>query len=759
MAPKDSLDPRVDGSADDLTLTRRMALALLGVGSVGAGAAGTATADHSGAGNRPTRKWNQHIDAQEHDLRNLHSLDVGHLYTAAREAKTIVWQDADGTYHADDRTGTLYSGEEFAAAVQAAVDGLTDGRTTKERVVVACSGTMGPHEWDGDVLAIDVPSYTILDLHGTIRVEDEGEALIRPLRALNAEEIEIPRVRIIGNPRSAIWFRNVWNVRLGHVDVRMPEEGHIDGIGGGVRIDGFADGRGDDAVRCTDIQVDSAYFENTAGHAFETYSVERIQIGRVLVNGSGQAGVLLNDTHDATVDAVVGKDIDVGGGYAAFRLANACSDVTCGQVVARNCARGVFTVSDSSNATIDAVNIDGTTSHGILIQDGENVSINGGVVKNTDDEGVRIDSRSSDQHRPAEGISVSNLRIVDERDEPEMPYAINVTEGPRDGPDTSNVRLVDNDVRDAGTEGGIRVEPASALVRDNLGDGIDVGTVTLESGTDPAARVEGVTDDGEATLDLRAKAFDPPNTAFGWDHHFEYTGESWDLVVEWRTDPGEDLELDYVVDQPQAVVGRYPRPSDDDDDESDGEPDWDHDSSPGIVDNFEDGDLAEYEGETGAYEITDAAPVASGDYSLKSDDGGEIVSMDGLERYPAAGTTFSAKVGWTEENPSMGIAFGAQNPGEFYFVRVDRPNDDDARLQLWSPASQRFDANVGSLDPGVFYEVVVDWGDDGEFTVALNDPDGEEVERRTASDDAGYAGGGVGTRSTALLDEYRILQN
>ncbi|MFC7196356.1 hypothetical protein ACFQL4_19830 [Halosimplex aquaticum] len=103
------------------------------------------------------------------------------------------------------------------------------------------------------------------------------------------------------------------------------------------------------------------------------------------------------------MNAVVGKDLDVGGGYAAFRLANGCEDVTCGQVVARNCARGVFTVSASSNATINGVNIVGTTSHGILIQDGENVTVDGGLVKNTGAEGVRIDSRSSPNTRRRRG--------------------------------------------------------------------------------------------------------------------------------------------------------------------------------------------------------------------------------------------------------------------------------------------------------------------------------------------------------------------
>lgn len=43
-------------------------------------------------------------------------------------------------------------------------------------------------------------------------------------------------------------------------------------------------------------------------------------------------------------------------------------------------------------------------------------------------------------------------------------------------------------------------------------------------------------------------------------HLFEYNGDTsqWGLVVEWVTDPGEDLTLDYIVDRLQANIGRYP---------------------------------------------------------------------------------------------------------------------------------------------------------------------------------------------------------
>ncbi|MFB6119596.1 MAG: hypothetical protein ABEJ68_00590, partial [Halobacteriaceae archaeon] len=57
---------------------------------------------------------------------------------------------------------------------------------------------------------------------------------------------------------------------------------------------------------------------------------------------------------------------------------------------------------------------------------------------------------------------------------------------------------------------------------------------------------------------LRAKAHDGPDARFSWDHYFEWDPEAgaWELVVEWRTDPGEDVTFDYIVDQPQANLDR-----------------------------------------------------------------------------------------------------------------------------------------------------------------------------------------------------------
>lgn len=751
-----------------------MALGLLGVGTVGAAMTGTGAAgrDSNAGGSANARPWNQDINAQGHDLHNLGGLEVDHVYTAARDADVIVWKDEAGVFHADSHEETVASGEDVIEVTQAAVDSLTDGRDWKETVAVVSPSTVGPvdvdeslddYEYSDAVKGIELPSYTVLDILAPMHIEEEGdETFVDPIKAADAEHIEIPNLHLVGNPRFGMFLRSVRNLRLGNIHIEMTDEEPRGNIG--VRIDGFAYGRlEDEVVRCTDIQVDNVYVENSGGHGFETYAVDRIQLGKIIVNGTeAGAGVLLNETTDATVDAVIGKDIDPGGGYAGFRVANDTHDVTCDQVVVRGGARGIFGVSGSHNITIGEVNVSEMDVSGIFIEDNQNVTIQGGVVKNCDGEAVRIHSRPDFGHDPTEGVTITNLRTYDDRseDEREQSHGVHIS-----GEQTSNVRIIDCDVRGGGSgeNENIRVDAdvSETVLVNNHGGGLETGTVTLEGNSDSPAVVEGVSPFGYQKPSLRADPVETTDETFAYDHYFVWNADAdaWDLHFEWKHDPEVDVDVQYVVDSPRADLGE-PQ-FDDENDDNDEEQDFGHDSDPGIVDSFETGDIDAYEGVTGPYEVTDEEPVAHGDYSLKGDgvSGGDaIISMDGLERYPAAGTTFSAKIGYLEGSPEMGIAFGAQDLGEFYFARVYRP-DGDARIQLWSPSAEIGSADIETLDPGVFYELVIEWGEDGQFEVALNDPDGDEVGSFTAADNAGYTGGGVGTRASALLDEIRILDN
>lgn len=489
-----------------------------------------------GAGNQPWYDWEADVDAGGNDLRNLNALEVNHVYTAARDADVIVWKDDNDVFHADSHDKEVASGTELMAVIQGAVNSLSDDRTSKEKVLVAAPGEVSP---GADHQSVDLPSYTILDIQSTITVPEEGVETL--FTATDERDIEIPNLTVKGPADGAISFSSVDHVRLGNIWVE-------DVTGIGVRIDG--DG---DTGNSTDVILHAAYFDNTGSQGFETYNVDRISIGQVLGKDVGSSVVLLNQTTDASVSSIVGKN--PGFDYATFRLANTCAHVSVGEVVSRGGVRGLSIITGTHDVTVGEVNIRGGRKSGILLVDVENVMINGGVVKNNNGPGVNIWSLGlrGTASQINEGITISNVRIVDDRPEGERKQTWAIDEG---GASLYN-QYINNDIRNGGTEGLIRTVTERSVVRDNFGGGVDSGAVTLTAGNSPAARVENASDYPKATLSVEAKPFDAPNATFAWKSYFEWNNEvgSWDLVFEWQTDPGQNLELDYVVDRPQVHGG------------------------------------------------------------------------------------------------------------------------------------------------------------------------------------------------------------
>lgn len=376
---------------------------------------------------------------------------------AADEHEATVWSESDWwfggeTWYAEAHGRRVYEGDDMLEAVQAAVDGLTPGRTAMETVVVEDGGTVGPVS---DVHAVDLPSFTRLDVRGTITVEDTGEELVIPIRARSAESIEISNVTIEGNPRYGIWLQSCTDVHLGSIRMSLWETSDI---GLGIRID---DG---DGGRSRGVWLEHADIEGCAHHAVETYGVDGLDIERVVTRDTGGCGLLLNDTTGAHVRSVDATNPDVGGGYAGFRVANGAGpDVHVDEVVVRGGARGVFGVSNSHGFTVDHVDIEGTDSQGILIQNCQNANINGGTVRNANGEGVRIDSRDDGSHAPAEDVTIRDLRVVDDRANRQQTYGIRET-----GPGTRNNAILDNDLRNAGTVADLEVYAASTVTEGNV---------------------------------------------------------------------------------------------------------------------------------------------------------------------------------------------------------------------------------------------------------------------------------------------------
>ncbi|WP_437923915.1 hypothetical protein WMF37_33380 [Sorangium sp. So ce291] len=321
------------------------------------------------------------------------------------------------TWVAQNGARDVYSGGDMRAAVQAALDSLSSGRTTKESVLVQGSGTMTAGS------RLSVPSFAVLNVCGTIDVTGGGSGDMAPIYARGRTDIEIPNVTITGTPLYAMFFRDVENLRLGHVELRVSS-------GLGVRIDNH--GRSNRADKVTNIEIDHVYAEGTSSHAVETYGVDDLRIGTVIARDTGECGLLLNDTTNAEIGTVDAVNAGAGTGYAAFRLANRAgrvgssypTNIHVGEVIARGGGRGIFCVSESGGVTIDRIDLADTGSNSILLENCHNVNIaaESGTVTGGGD--IRLAARAEFEN--SSDITIQNLAITN-TDVNENPCATNST--------------------------------------------------------------------------------------------------------------------------------------------------------------------------------------------------------------------------------------------------------------------------------------------------------------------------------------------
>ncbi|WP_329106078.1 RICIN domain-containing protein [Micromonospora sp. NBC_01699] len=305
------------------------------------------------------------------------------------------------TWTARNGGSTVYTGGDMRSAMQAAVNSLSAGRTTKQRVVVRGSGAMSAGS------RLSLPSYTTLDVCGTINVTGSGSGDQAPVYARGATDIEVQHLNLTGSPLYGIFMRNVDNLILGQIDMRLSS-------GLGVRIDNHG---GDRAVKVRNIRIDNVYVQGTSSQGVETYGVDGLTVGTVTARSTGESGLLLNDTINATIGTVDADNAGTGTGYAAFRMANRNgrvgngypTNIRVGTVIARGGGRGIFCVSESGGAVIDRVTISNTGNNSILVENCYNVTIAGQSGTVTGGGEVRVAART--EFPISSGITLQNLTV------------------------------------------------------------------------------------------------------------------------------------------------------------------------------------------------------------------------------------------------------------------------------------------------------------------------------------------------------------
>lgn len=304
------------------------------------------------------------------------------------------------TWTARRGSAAVYTGTDMRAAVQAAISSLPAGRTAKQTVLVRGSGSVSAGS------RISLPSYTVLDVCGTIDVTGTGSGDQAPVYSRGTHDVEVAHLSVTGAPLYGIFMRSVSNLILGQIDMRLSS-------GLGIRIDNY----GDKSVPARNIRLDNAYVSGASSHAVETYGVDGLTVGTVTARNVGESGLLLNQTVNATVGTVDADNAGAGTGYAAFRMANRNgrigsgypTNIRVGTVKARGGGRGVFCVSESGGAVIDRVDIAGTGNNAVLIENCHNVVLAGtsGTISGGGE--VRISART--EFAPSSDIRLQNLTV------------------------------------------------------------------------------------------------------------------------------------------------------------------------------------------------------------------------------------------------------------------------------------------------------------------------------------------------------------
>uniref|UniRef100_UPI0010932B94 fibronectin type III domain-containing protein n=1 Tax=Halorussus marinus TaxID=2505976 RepID=UPI0010932B94 len=157
------------------------------------------------------------------------------------------------------------------------------------------------------------------------------------------------------------------------------------------------------------------------------------------------------------------------------------------------------------------------------------------------------------------------------------------------------------------------------------------------------------------------------------------------------------------------------------------------------IDDFDDGNLDEYTGDTDAFTIV-SSPTHAGSNALEVTGGGgySIFSTSGLPAYPAAGDAFSFRLRVQDSDTgTSGMYFGVQDTSRWYRVRWNA-----GELQLQRDGEQ-IAVQSGSVPTGEWLRVLVSWSADGTITAAIADASGTRHAAVSATDST-YTDGGIG---------------
>lgn len=279
----------------------------------------------------------------------------------------------------------VYSGSDYLTAIQSAIDSIASG----QRVAVLASGSIGAS-------TISIDSGKIFEGCGTIDVANRaGHGAIE---SLDTTDVQIPYLKMTGDPYFGLRFYGTSGLTLGEIEMNLSG-------GLGIRFDR-------DEAANSNVKMGTITVTGAGSHAVETWNINGLEIGSVIAKDVGEAGLLIQNTVDATVGLVDGDNVGAGTGYATLRFANTNgrksdgsydTNIYIDKVVSRGGGRGVFCVSESGAAEIAEIDLSGNENNAILIENCYNVKILGGTVNGGGE--VRISAR--DEFENTRDVSIT----------------------------------------------------------------------------------------------------------------------------------------------------------------------------------------------------------------------------------------------------------------------------------------------------------------------------------------------------------------
>ncbi|PPJ53428.1 hypothetical protein CBER1_00307 [Cercospora berteroae] len=269
---------------------------------------------------------------------------------------------SSGAYVAARGSTTVYSGADYRAAVQAAVDAISSG----QRVSVIASGSIGAN-------TITITSGKTFEVCGTMNVANRsGRGAIE---VTDASGVQIPYLTMTGSPYFGLRFSGTSGLVLGKITLNLSG-------GLGIRFDR-------DRAANTNVKMDTISVTGAGSHAVETWNIDGLTINSVIAKNVGECGLLLQNTRNANVGLVDGNNVATGTGYATLRFANQNgrradgsygTNVYIDKVVSRGGGRGIFCVSESGGAQINNVDLASSGNNAVLIENCYNINIRAGTV-------------------------------------------------------------------------------------------------------------------------------------------------------------------------------------------------------------------------------------------------------------------------------------------------------------------------------------------------------------------------------------------